>query len=55
MVERFQRAALNLPEDLKDDLRRAGEFYRSDAWKSYWSAAKAAMDGDEAPLRQWAY
>jgi hypothetical protein len=43
LEEAFRQAALNLPEDLKDELRLTLEFQRSDAWNSYWSAAKAAM------------
>src|SRR5215208_2845171 len=30
------------------------EFLRTPQWKAYWSAAKASMDGDEAPIRAWA-
>jgi DNA-binding CsgD family transcriptional regulator len=30
------------------------EFSRSPEWKAYWSAARASMDGDDAPIRGWA-
>lgn len=51
----FRRAYLKLPEETKDELRRQAEFMSTPEYNSWWSATKAAMDGDEAPLRRWAY
>jgi hypothetical protein len=45
---------IKLPDDLRHDIKQMMELHRSPEWKAYWSAAKAAMDGDEAPIRTWA-
>jgi DNA-binding CsgD family transcriptional regulator len=54
MLEAFRRVCLELPDEAKRELRRLEMFHSSLAWKAYWSAAKASMDGDDAPIRAWA-
>jgi DNA-binding CsgD family transcriptional regulator len=50
----IRQACLELPDDTRQRLRRMADFLESPEWRAYWSAAKASMSGDEAPIRRWA-
>lgn len=54
VVKAFRRALLELPDDTRQRLQQMAAFYSSSEWEAFWSAAKASMDGDSAPIRAWA-